>query len=408
MKLPFFGSKKRKQVQQPKQKSHISGFKFGGKNSVANERVRKRARDRMVLLARIVIIGTIVGIIGLLSVGVLAGAAISLKTGEKSSVLGYVQTQLKNSPLGRFLPEDKKVTINDVIGVNEVPEYPSSDFVFGNSIARTEQGFNIDLKTYTQQDQQELYRFFGSGQSIYFVPIGTKWKDVTDYYKKELPKRGWEFKQSVGIEDLERVPGEYFSKNDIGLHIYQISDDIWYETITKAQAESGLKDRVLAYKTKQLLVESSKGSDVPPETWWTLRYSSDWDYTMAKHLILGEYLFSLRNKKTGVKLNVNPLKRYKDNPADVEYKTLEDIGTEYIKTWLTSQPPSVSVSNFSPNRITIDGVKAVEYVSAKDKAAFAFVINKEDKITYVIEYFGDANTDFYEYVKANIHAIKKP
>lgn len=406
MTLPGVG--KKKQPQRRAKSNVLFGFGGGsGKKSFAGERIQKMIKERTIFWVRFIIFGSIGGIILLIVLGALAGAALSLKTGGTLTGVSFIEDQLRKSPIGQFLPKPPEVQSYDVIGLPGIPEYPKSEFAFASSVNRTETSFEINLKGYSDTDQQELYRFLSSGESVYFMPVSDSWSDVVKYYQDELPKKGWQAVGSVGVTDLERIPGEYFVKEDQGLHLYTVAEDIWYEFITKEQAANGLKDRIVAYKTKQLLVSSASGNEFPQETWWALRYTNDWEFTMTKHLILGEQIVTIRNKKTPARISISPLKRYKDNPADVDYNFFSNLGREHLKTWVATQPPSVSLSDFVEKNLTIDGVKAVEFASPKNKAFFAFMINNKNQIVYVIEYFGDSNTDFYEYLKLNLKSVKK-
>jgi hypothetical protein len=377
------------------------------KKTYAGERMQKMLRERTMIFLRLFLFGSIGGIIFLIVIGTLAGAALSLKTGEKLSIVSAAEGLLRQSPLGQYLPQTPVEEKYDVIGLPGIPEYPQSEFIFSGAVSRTQQSFEINLQGYSNTDQQELFRFLSNGQSVYFLPVGTRWSEVVKFYKEELPKSGWNHVSSVGVEDLERIPGEFFVKENKGLHVYAISHDIWYEYITKEQAENGLKDRVVAYKTKQLLVQSASGNELPKETWWKLRYTNEWEMTVSNHFIIGEPIVSFRNKKTPGYLVVSPLVRYKEKPEDVDYAYLEKTAQEYLKNWLATRPPSVTMSNFQTNKVTIADAKAIEVVSSKDQAYFAFVINKENSIVYSIEYFQDTNSDFFEYVKGNIRFQKK-
>lgn len=378
-----------------------------GKKSYAGERMQKMIRERTVLLLRLFVVGSIAGIVFLIVVGTLAGAALSLKTGEKLSIVSAAENLVRQSPLGQYLPREPEATKYDVIGLPGVPEFPHSEFIFAGAVTRTQQTFEINLQGYSTTDQQELFRFLSNGQSVYFLPVGTRWADVVEFYETELPAAGWNHVLSVGVEDLERIPGEFFVKENKGLHVYSVSNDIWYEYITKEQAENGLKDRVVAYKTKQLLVESASGNETPQQSWWKLRYTNEWEMTVSNHMILGEPIVSFRNKKTPAYLIISPHARYREKPEDVEYSYLENVANEYMRGWLATRPPSMSMANFQTNKITIADAKAVEVVSSKDQAYFAFVINKENSLLYVIESFQDTNSDFYEYVKGNVRTTKK-
>jgi len=380
---------------------------FRQKSRFANERMAKVIRKRIVQISQILFIGIFVLIVSIIIITILAGSALSLKTGAQNPVLGFVVSILEKTPLAPYFQSGPTEEKFDIVGISGIPEYPGSEFVFANSVTREKGGFKLTTEGYSEIEKQELYKFLSSKQSVYYIPINSSWKDVVTFYKKELVKYGWSISLTAPVDDLDKIPGEYFVKENLGLHLYSISHDIWYEVISKEQAESGLRDRVAAYKAKQYLVESASGGELPQETWWSLRYTNDWEFTMIKHPIFGEQQVYFRQKQTNETLTIAIINRYRQNPADVEYSFLEQMGQDHLRTWLASQPPTVSFTDFTQRKSVIAGQKVVEFSSEKNNIIFTFLVNEKSKILYVIEFKGKTNKKFYEYLTFNLLTVKK-
>lgn len=327
------------------------------------------------------------------------------KGGEVASQLGKVF-----APLGKFFAKEQEVpTVTEVVGVQGVPSFPNSEFVFEEIIKREEDGkFSIKSDSHSQDEMQGLYTFLSSGQSVYRLPIKTSWNQVQEYYKTELPKVGWTYIQSVTVAETEKLPGEYFVKDEVGLHIYQIAYDVWYETITKVQAEQGLRDKVVAYKAKQELVEAATGRDLSVDSWWQLKYSKDWTLETANHPTFGQQNLFFSHAKTKERVAISIIKRFQKPIADVDYKYLEEVASEHIISWLSTQQTSVTLAGFSKAQLMVgDDMKALEYSDQKNNAYFLYLVNKHNSLTYVVQYVGKDKPEFYEYIKTNIKAAKK-
>jgi len=406
MKLPQFlnkilNRKKKENFQRQRKNVYKPSSRF------ANDRIKKVKRNRFVQLIQVAVISLFVLTFGGIIISLLAGSALSLKTGAQNPILKLVTDVISKTPFASFLVKSQEVKAYDVVGIYGVPEFPGSEFVFADSITREGDSFKLSTTGYSEVEREELYRFLSNKQSVYYLPLDASWKDVIAFYKEKLPEKGWSFAMTAPIDDLEKVPGEYFIKENQGLHLYTVSHDIWYEVITKEQAETGLRDRVVAYKAKQYLVDSASGSEFPTETWWGLRYTNDWEFSMNKHPIFGEQQVYLRHKKTNDFLNILIMNRYRDSVSDVQYAYLQQVGQDHIRSWLATQPPSVSFADFSEKKFEIAGQKAVEYASDKNEANFTFLVNEKNKILYVIEFHGKVNKDFYEYLTLNLRTVEK-
>lgn len=370
----------------------------------ARERGSKIAASKAAKFVKTVVFVLIFGTLGLGVVGFVGLVAYSLKSGEKIDVLAQVTSMIKSTPLRVLIKEvDTKSEIKSVVGVANVPEYPGSSFVFNEYVTRIgDEGFSLKENKLPANDAQTLYTFLTGGQSVYRLPVTSSWEAVQQYYRAELPKRGWKFELSVPVTDTEKIPGEYYTKDEKGLHVYTVALDAWYETITKEQAAQGLHDKIVSYKAKQELVAAASGKDLTPDAVWKLRYSRDWDVELQKNTIYGVNNVVFTHDTSKEKVLIAVLSRYEKNSVDLTYKELETVGSQFISTWLTTQQTSVTLQGFTKTeRIVADG-KAVEFSDLKNHAHFMFLLNRKNGLFYVIQYFGKENPEFFEYIKSNL------
>ena len=140
-----------------------------------------------------------------------------------------------------------------VVGIEDVPTYPNSEFIFANNI-----------------DEISVANFISSGNSAYRLPLNSNINSVYRYYEKNLPEYGWEHVLSVSVGTEDMRSGEYWIKGERGLRIYSKFNDVWYELITPVQAFTGLADRVEREIARDLLLRSEDPQDLLPDYEWLL------------------------------------------------------------------------------------------------------------------------------------------
>ncbi len=140
-----------------------------------------------------------------------------------------------------------------IIGIENMPAYPNSSFIFANSM-----------------DLDSVKTFLASGSSGYRLPNGTNIDEVFEYYNEKLPTYGWTFVQMVSMESEDKEYGQYWTKENQGLRIYSKYNDVWYETISTTQAQSGLADRVALKTERELLLTDEDAQDLLPDFPWIL------------------------------------------------------------------------------------------------------------------------------------------
>ncbi len=375
-----------------------------GNVGFANDRVRKVTASKTAKFLKTASVVLILLVIGSGLLGFIGLIAYSLKSGTNLSLSQRWNGFIQSTPL-KFLAksDDIKVENREVVGLPGIPELPKSEFVFGEYIIRIgSSGFTVISGKLSATDSQSLYDFLTSGQSVYRLPINTEWRDVQEFYKAELTKLGWQYQLSASLTDTEKIPGEYYTKDKKGLHIYTVASDLWFESISEAQASQGLHDKIVAYKAKQELVEASSGHDLPSDAIWKLKYSRDWSVELQKNVVYGVNNIYFTNDVSKERVSISVLSRYKGVVADLAYKDLENVGREFISTWLTTQQTTVTLQGFAKTeRMVADG-KALEYVDIKNHAYFMFLLNKKNGLYYVVQYNGKENPEFFEYIKNNL------
>lgn len=144
----------------------------------------------------------------------------------------------------------------EVLGFSNVPEYPGSVYVF-----------------LPEEETDSVREFLSSGRSIYRLDWNSNIEDVFDFYKVELPKKGWEQVKSVERTNNEMMYGDYYVKKDenIGIRIFDRVNDIWYEKLTPEDAKSGLSERVKKDAERELIIASDEGTDLLPDYPFSLK-----------------------------------------------------------------------------------------------------------------------------------------
>lgn len=163
---------------------------------------------------------------------------------------------------------EKKQEQTYVIGLENIPAYPDSTFIFENS-----------------RDLDSVKNFLSEGNSGYRLPNSTTINDVFEYYTKALPTLGWTFVQTVPMESEEKEYGQYWTKDNQGLRIYSKYNDVWYESITVAQAQSGLADRVALEAEREILLADADAQDLLPDFPWILKVPNEYilSYKASKY-----------------------------------------------------------------------------------------------------------------------------
>ncbi len=263
----------------------------------------------------------------------------------------------------------------DVIGIKSIPTYPGSTFMFPN-------------------DMNDAYvsNFISSGNSAYKMPDGVNIDDIYTYYNEELPKKGWTYIQTVPIGSEEMKDGMYWQNETGGLRIYSKHKDIWYESISIEEAQSGLKNRIDEKISRDLLLHDRDTQDLLPDFPWVIEIPNE--YLISYRSTNFEDNRSVEFKKLGTTESVKlvPIGKYTGQALDVFLRRyVDDIEAEekclISTTHLSTTPYSSTLRGTLSCNNTIH--------------SSAVVINSTRNIAYVIDSnMGD--TEFFKYVLENL------
>lgn len=154
---------------------------------------------------------------------------------------------------------DKTVVVNDVTGLQNIPEYPGSTFIYSDNT-----------------NNPTVKEFLAAGNSTYRLPDGKEVGDVETYYNEILPLKGWELVSTVPIGTEDKKYGQYWVKEGKGLRIYIKFRDVWYETITENDARTALADKVKEEIEREMLMASSEKQDLLPDYPWKIQIPKEY------------------------------------------------------------------------------------------------------------------------------------
>jgi hypothetical protein len=276
--------------------------------------------------------------------------------------------------------EEVNSNIEYVVGLNGIPSYPKSSFIFQNSLS-----------------DESVKNLLSKGGSAYRLSGKSTVDDVFEYYKEKLPALGWTFIQQVGLEQEDKEYGQYWSKDGNGLRIYAKYNDVWYQTITVQQAENGLADQVQAQEALNQLLATEEVQDLLPDFPWILQVPNDYviSYSTSKYdENLQQVLFSKLNSDE--KVYLIPI-------CNAQEKALEKCLNDYVltvniatsKTWTLTGVTAISSNTGS-------GVEG-QLRAGSDTKQVAVINDSYNNIIYVIDSNITSNP-FVDYILSNIES----
>ena len=125
---------------------------------------------------------------------------------------------------------------------------------------------------FEETDDSTVSQFLTTGRSIYRLNRGEKIDTVFEYYVEALTESKWAFVQSVPRTSHEMMYGDYYFNEELGygVRIYDRVNDIWYEKLTKNEAETGMADYVSKKYERDLILSSDEGTSLLPDFPWDL------------------------------------------------------------------------------------------------------------------------------------------
>lgn len=285
---------------------------------------------------------------------------------------------------------DENVNVEHVIGLDGVPSYPGSEFIFKNNIKEI-----------------SVANFLATGNSAYRLPFGTTTEEAYKYYLETLPKLGWEHVLSVEAGSEEMKEGEYWVKGTNGLRIYSKFNDLWYETITQEEATTGLRARVVEETERELLLVGEDYQELLPDFPWVLKVPKE--YIISYSASSYKDFRSVQFRKIGTSSTVSVI------PIGAIGEVLDNYLQEYCNILNRSDNDDTNLATEEQEKkegnwtITNTVLTTTSYGSAlrgsitngKEDHDIAVLSNSYDGVVYVI----DANTPddtFLDYVFENM------
>lgn len=266
-----------------------------------------------------------------------------------------------------------------VTGFDEVPQYPSTEYVFDQ-----------------YRDEDIVRDFASSGQAAYRLPLGVDMDEVYEFYANQLPEKGWELVRNVELGNEEMAHGQYWVKDGVGLRIYSRINDVWYEKLSVTQAESGLSDEMASAQERDLIISTSEGQNLLPNFPWHLRVPDDYvaDYLdMGIDDRQGVRIFKIGNRDDAVYLV--PLARDSQEPWDLQLRNyIQGFNDE------KSEDSSISWSVESVSYVeTKFGTSLEASLKSSDGATAQghIIYNDRYSTTYFLTSYGQLE-DFRQYV----------
>lgn len=266
---------------------------------------------------------------------------------------------------------DSEYELEYVIGLQNIPAYPGSEFIF-----------EINM------DDPAISTFLSSGNSAYRVSSRVKILDVFKFYDAELPKNEWVKVLSVEIGSDDKKDGEYWIKDGKGLRIYSKFNDVWYETITEEEANSGLTNRVKEEIEREMILANSEAQDLLPDFPWLLKIPKEYliKYSSGSFEDLRQASF----KKIGSTEEVIIAPIGYTGAKELDYflrdylDTFEDSTTGVVNVFVIPKP----------------GLRGMVNIDNENNLV-AILPNYYNNVVYVI-HCNSNESPFFEYVLSNI------
>jgi hypothetical protein len=266
-----------------------------------------------------------------------------------------------------------------VIGLEGIPVYPESEFIFKNNMTEV-----------------SVANFIGTGNSAYRLPLNSSVLQAYLYYEEILPELGWEHVLSVEVGSDEMKQGEYWVKENNGLRIYSKFNDIWYESITFEQASTGLRERVAREIERDLLLVGQDVQELLPDFPWVVKIPKEYIISYRGSNYEDLRLVEFRKIGSTQRITVTPVGRVGmvlDNYLREYLDVLNEEGQQDSRVWSITDTILTYTTYGTGLKGTITANGEINDV--------AVVQNSYDKTAYVI-HSNSSGDPFFEYVLSNM------
>jgi hypothetical protein len=290
------------------------------------------------------------------------------------SILGFTTLLYRYvSSLRNIVVENKQET---VFGF-DFPSYPNSEYIF-QSVT----------------DNEEVKNFVSLGNSVYRLPKGVSISSVFTYYNEKLPTLGWTHTLSVPVDSESMLFGEYWVKESKGLRIYSRLNDVWYQSITIAQAQKGLEDVVKKESARKLLLLTTEKTDLLPDFPWRLSFPTEYSTNYFSTSIGSLQGVSFKKIGSQKSIYIHPVGYLGGNSYDAY---LDSYVLEYNKKNKTKW---VVINSVESNLFGNNVVKGI-ITNGKDSGTVVIINNIANNVVYAISTF-EENDPFANYIYEKI------
>lgn len=263
-----------------------------------------------------------------------------------------------------------------ILGITDVPQYPYSSFIFDNNI-----------------DDSTVSKFLSEGNSAYRLTSDKNIDDVFKYYTEILPGKGWELILTVPLGSEEQKYGQYWIKENKGLRIYSKFNDVWYESITKEDAQTGLASLVKKEIERNLLLIDNDAQDLLPDFPWIIKVPKEYiiSYSTGSY----ENFSSVSFKKLGTTeiINIVPM-------GERGGKALDTFLFDYVK-YLNKESKKWAVKNTYLASTNVGAGLKGTIVSDLESRDISVLHNTYNNIVYVLD-CNISKSPFFTYIIENI------
>ena len=271
---------------------------------------------------------------------------------------------------------NENVQVEYVVGLDGIPSYPGSVFIFTNNVKEI-----------------SVANFIATGNSAYRLPLRTTTAQAYEYYQEILPELGWEHVLSVEVGSEEMKEGEYWVKGSTGLRIYSKFNDLWYETLTQEEAVTGLRAKVIEETERELLLASQDYQELLPDFPWVLKVPKEYIISYSTSAYKDFRTVQFRKIGTSEEISVVPI--------GVTGDILDNYLQEYTDLLSANGEESWTITNTILATTSYGRALRGSIANGIEDHDVAVVSNSYNGVVYVI----DANTPgdtFLEYVFENM------
>ena len=271
---------------------------------------------------------------------------------------------------------NQSFSVGNVVGIDNIPEYPGSEFMFKNS-----------------SSDPIVKEFISGGNSAYRLLVQADTKNIEEYYKEKLPKKGWTLVSEVQLGAEDKKYGQYWIKDGKGLRIYSKYKDIWYESITEEEAKTALANRVQEEIEREMLMASSEKQDLLPDYQWKIQIPKE--YMIKYSATNNKDLRSVSFQKLGSNdiIEIYPLSKYGS-------KELDFMIEDYCKIKSNEDNKYSVVNTYPVNFRDYSSLKGI--IASKSNNMEVIVMpNSYNGIVYIMSSTKE-NDPLFEYIIENI------